>query len=303
MLSINCDHPARLFYYMGFSVIPVKAKSKVALYPWQAFQETRPKPNQLNRWLRLPLNFGLVTGKCLIEGNYPGLVVIDFDNMEDYQLWTQWVEENNPGLGHGYKVKTNRGVHVYLHSYKANEIRNLHYGGVDIKAAGGYVMMEGSIHPSGHVYKAMEQDNYYFPLFDTLDQALPEEILSRKTEISYASTLIPSSYTEPSIEDVLNAPVNTLGGNAIDWIRQNRRIEELIKPVKWTGPNWYVAYCPFHDDENPSMWVKYDTAKGAQYCGCYAGCNGSKPWDIVNLFSRLYQCNNNEAIIRLRNYK
>jgi hypothetical protein len=37
-----------------------------------------------------------------------------------------------------------------------------------------------------------------------------------------------------------------------------------------------------------------------QLCGCYAGCNGGKPLDVVNLAAAIWNVDNRTAIERLR---
>ena len=54
-----------------------------------------------------------------------------------------------------------------------------------------------------------------------------------------------------------------------------------------------MIQCPFHDDKTPSFWI--DTQRGL--CGCHT-C-GMKPLDVINLFARLNQVSNQEAIREL----
>ena len=58
---------------------------------------------------------------------------------------------------------------------------------------------------------------------------------------------------------------------------------------------WYVVLCPFHDDQNPSFWI--DTERGI--CECRT-CN-IKTMDVINLYARLNNLTNDEAIKSLGN--
>lgn len=297
------------FWSMGFSVIPVHYGEKDAKYRWAQYQKRHPQESELARWVRIPSNFAVLTGPYPIEGDYPGLVVIDFDNMPDYEQWQAWARVNNPEITKGYQVKTRRGVHVYLLSDSAGAIRNLHYDliecidgleskrGVDVKGAGGYVMLAGSLHPTGFVYEAMEAENCHFPEFERLEEVMPPEILGRYIEPDYQAS---APHTEPGIEDILNRPVSGKGaGMSVEDVKRGRKIQELIRPEQWTGNGFYVAKCPFHDDKVASFWA--DTKK--EICGCFAGCHGTRPWDVVNLYAKLHGVSNSQALAELANGK
>jgi hypothetical protein len=215
--------------------------------------------------------------------------------MPDFLTWYKWAGEANEisrNALDAYMVKTSRGVHVYLTSTKADTFQNLHYGGVDIKAESGYIMLPGSVHPSGFVYQAVDEKNLQFPVFESLDQVLPPEILERRESAVFLAQ-DPPSYTEPNPLQILDQPPGKK--MTIAQIKNRHKIEDFIPVSMRTGANYYVAKCPFHDDQRASMWV--DTAK--QICGCYAGCSGQTPWDIINLFARLHNVSNNEAIDQL----
>jgi len=284
---------AQEFTALGYAVIPIHYRTKEAKVKWAPYQECLPSKNNILRWFAHSITNGAVLTGC--HGYGAGLVVIDFDNMPDFLTWYKWAGEANEisrNALDAYMVKTSRGVHVYLTSTKADTFQNLHYGGVDIKAESGYIMLPGSVHPSGFVYQAVDEKNLQFPVFESLDQVLPPEILERRESAVFLAQ-DPPSYTEPNPLQILDQPAGKK--MTIAQIKSRHKIEDFIPVSMRTGANYYVAKCPFHDDQHESMWV--DTAK--QICGCYAGCSGQTPWDIINLFARLHNVSNNEAIDQL----
>jgi len=286
---------AQEFTSLGYAVIPVHYQTKEAKIKWVPFQKVRPTDNQIFNWFRYKIANGAVLTGC--HGYGAGLVVIDFDNMPDFLTWYKWAGKDNDvsrATLDAYMVKTRRGVHVYLSSEQAYTFRNLHYGGVDVKGAGGYVMLPGSIHPSGFTYFAIDEKNLQFPSFERLDQVLPQEILERRENGGiFACNSTPP--TEPSLLDVLDMPAGKK--MTIEQIKARHKIEEFIPVVMRSGTNYYVAKCPFHDDSHPSFWV--DTAK--QICGCQAGCT-PVVLDVINLYARMNNVSNIQAIEQLSKY-
>nr|WP_142524312.1 bifunctional DNA primase/polymerase [Methylacidimicrobium cyclopophantes] len=59
----------------GFSVIPIEARGKRPLIPWQAFQQKPPDPEIVRRWFRgaPQANVAIVTGQL------SGIIVLDID--------------------------------------------------------------------------------------------------------------------------------------------------------------------------------------------------------------------------------
>ncbi len=283
---------AQEFTNLGYAVIPCHYQTKEAKIKWVPIQNRRPTQEQIFSWFAHKIANGAVLTGC--HGYGAGLVIIDFDNMPDFRSWYKWAGKDNDvsrAALDAYMVKTNRGVHVYLTSEKAHTFRNLHYGGVDVKGAGGYVMLPGSIHPSGFQYEAVDEKNLQFPSFERLDQVLPPEILERREGALFlAQERLPN--TEPNPLDILDMPAGKK--MTVAQIKARHKIEDFIPVSMRTGANYYVAKCPFHDDSRPSMFV--DTAK--QICGCLAGCT-PVVLDVINLYARMNDISNIQAIEQL----
>jgi hypothetical protein len=100
-------------YYVhkkGFSVIPIKPKSKKPALPsWKEYQERKPNDKELKKWFNSgnSLNIGIVTGKI------SNIIVVDLDSEEA----VKYAEENLPKTP---TVKTRKGQHLYFQYHKRN---------------------------------------------------------------------------------------------------------------------------------------------------------------------------------------
>jgi hypothetical protein len=266
----------------GFSIIPVWLRSKAPRIKWSPYQERQARPDELQKWFRQPSNAAVVCG-------YNHLVVLDFDEFSEYTHWLLWSSRHGGYAeyvaNNAYRVKTRRGVHVYLRSQ--NKIRNMHLGKVDIKGQSGLVMMAGSIHPSGYQYVAMKE-SMIFPFIPDLESVLPPDVLARKVEYDHSGSGIQYDPNMSAL-DILDAPVQSSA--SVQEIKRLWRLEEYFPAVQRTGGAWALTQCPLHDDKAPSFWVDFD----AQLCGCFSGCN-DKPMDVINLYARLHKVSLQSAI-------
>ncbi|MCE5207866.1 MAG: bifunctional DNA primase/polymerase [Chloroflexi bacterium] len=274
-----------IFWFIshGFSVVPLHLGSKIPRIRWGRYQRQLPTQEELLRWFRIPSNAAVVTGTN-------NLVVIDFDEVTEYLKWSMWAVTEGPMtakliLRDAYKVRTARGIHVYTRA--SADVRNLHFGKIDIKGRGGLVTLPGSVHPSGAVYTEYQQGD--FPLWSDLTQVFPAETLAlmEREEPVRRVERERVDLNGLDADQVLNMPV----AMDLNELKRRYRIEDIIPKVRDTNYGWYVAKCPFHDDNNPSFWV--DTER--QLCGCFGGCT-AVPLDVINLFARLHGLSNSEAI-------
>jgi len=285
---IQCVDLPTVFWFVhyGFSVIPCHLGSKIPRIKWGVYKDRLPSDDELLRWFRVPSNGAVVTGTN-------NLVVIDFDDIGEYIRWSLWAGTANPiaqsVLRNAYKVRTSRGIHVYTRS-TAN-VGNLHVGKIDIKGRGGLVTLPGSVHPSGAIYTVYQEGG--FPIWGSLTEVLPKETVD---ELERVQTVTPVREAGYEIDRNLT-PSQVLDMSvSVDLaaVKRSHRIEDFLGEITWTGEHWGVTQCPFHEDNNPSFWV--DTER--QLCGCFSGCT-AKPLDVVNLFARINNISNQEAIRRL----
>lgn len=271
---------AKKWLDMGIAVIPLGfMDKKPVIKSWGDYRSCLPSLRELQTWFSGdPRNYGIVTG-------WQNLVVLDFDSFEYYFLWRDAYQVET------FEVLTGRGVHAYF--FVDKPVRTYHTGGIDIQASGAYVLGEGSIHPTGAVYTAL--NNFDIASVNSLNDILPEGFIQQGKQKS----VVPESETKPVQSTKLFDPWEEAcnpGQSLINAIHERIEILSFFPDCHKTGQGWYIARCPFHDDNNPSLWI--DTRRGL--CGCYAGCNNNLPLDVINVYAKLNNLSNSAAIEALR---
>lgn len=255
----------------GFSVIPIGYYSKKpSIRSWQPYQDRLPTRRELLEWFPSELrNIALITGN--------GLAVIDFDVMDVFEYWYQQTHLKT------YMVKTRRGIHVYIKTRQP--AKNYHSPLLDIKAERGYVLIPPSMHPSGYQYEIFQ--NAPILSIDQIQDVLPAEYTP---EPEYVPPTEPTLINDPWI---LADKAATIESGVIEKIRRDISILNFLNGDSRDG-RWYTTYCPFHEDHNPSFWI--DAQRGL--CGCRK-CN-IKEMDVINLYARLRNISNRQAIVELQ---
>ena len=284
---MNIIEWATTWHNLGIATIPVRYKDKRPTVAWDKYKTELPTREDLHTWFgRGRSNYGVITG-------WRELVVLDFDDTQEWTNWRIWAGANKIMIADdAFQVLSSRGVHVYLRQPNAG--RNKKVGKIDIKTSG-YVLGPGSIHPSGAEYRAMREE-IHLPLIMTLSDILPAALLSSHTELPENVILPPRrqvAATNPW--DVVNDPP-AASGTLIKAIKDKFRVEDFFVDKVRTSSNarWYLTRCPLHEDKEPSFWL--DTEH--QLCGCFAGCT-PKPLDVINLYARLHGLSNALAIAEL----
>lgn len=276
------------------TVIPILFRDKRPEIKWAQYQDQIPSIHQLETWF----NHGAQHNIALVTG-HNGLTVVDFDTTQVYQEWLSYAGKNPlAGLVSRltYRVETARGVHVYIRLPQATKSRPLLKENgdpwhVDIKSRGGYVLIPPSVHPSGAIYRAA---NTGAPIFiNALSDILPADMLIQPQYQPKGAAPRPAQ-TGDIWDQVMSPGVS--GAGTVDAIKKHYKIEDLFSAgsLTKTGTHYFLTVCPLHDDHDPSMWL--DTEH--QIAGCYAGCT-YKPLDVINLYSRIHDLSNTEAIFEL----
>jgi len=273
---------------LGIAAIPIRPGSKKPAARWQQYQKRLPSEHQLRLWFDNGRNFNL----ALVTG-WQDLTVVDFDSMDAYKLWMSWAKQTdgiaNVVAQHSYMVSTSRGVHVYVMAEEAPR-GSIVRGQIDIKAGGGYVLAPPSIHPSGAQYEVLRPTG---PIVQVADL---QELFPFALHTEYKRPKL-ERLSVHDCDDPHEAAMQPCSGPdfRIDAIKSRIRIETLLARYGVAGRGrWLVCRCPFHDDHEPSFWIDVQE----QRCGCYTGCT-DKPLDVINLYARLHNLSNSEAIQEL----
>ncbi len=148
----NLRDAALEYRELGFSVIPIKPRSKKPLVKWKRFTTEHPSPDQIKEWWDTwpDANIAIITGRV------SGVVVVDVDPDRggDYQK----IIDQYPT---GVVAQTGSGGHHLFYQCLDSDIPNsVGEDGIDIRGEGGYVIASPSIHPSGNAYEWLENDNW-----------------------------------------------------------------------------------------------------------------------------------------------
>ena len=291
-IATNILDVAQYWQAGGIAVLPIPERQKAARIKWKKFQSEIPSAAQLQTWFNKSSNLAIVTG-------HRGLTVIDFDDLDVYDDWLKYGGRCRlAGLVQRftYQVETGKGRHVYIRLPEATKSRALlkpdgARWGIDIKSRGGYVLAPPSFHPSGRPYRAVNPGAMLM-LIQALSDILPTEMLARP---EYQPQRVVARTLQPSLDPWAAAmnPVR-LGRGVVERIKEQYHLEDILPVEQETGPNFYLTRCPLHDDHKPSMWVQTTD----QICGCHAGCT-DKPLDVINLYARIHDLSNEEAIREL----
>ncbi len=234
-----------LFWLLrGIPLVPLQPRSKSLVPGFGAYSKQITTEAEAWYWFgERTCNLAVVTGG--------GLVVLDFDQVDDYAAWcVSW-----PELADTYTERTARGMHVFIAGDSASGRLP---GGIEIKGRGAVVMSAPSVHPSGFVYHPVDQH----------------------AQVKHAPQGFP----------LLSDPLETLskgstraggGKDTLTRIKAAYSVLDLAQSLtrlKSRDGRWWHGRCPFHEDSEPSFWV--DAKRGLW--GCYA-CNVRG--DVVNLYA------------------
>jgi len=135
----------------GWSPIPLVARDKRPLLPWEPYRHRPPLPAELAFWrARWPeANVGIVTGAV------SGLVVLDVDPEKGGEASLAALEATFGRLPATLSVRTGGGGrHLYFaHPGEPVPCAVGLRPGLDVRGDGGYVVAPPSIHPSGRPYR------------------------------------------------------------------------------------------------------------------------------------------------------
>ena len=128
---------------LGWSVVQLKARSKIPHREWKHLQQRRATPDEIRRWWTEYPNGNV----GIICGSISGIAVIDIDDIDKADAR---VKQEMPT---GYQVITKNGLHAYYTIPKGVMLQsNPKILGVELKAEGSLVAAPPSIHPEGGAY-------------------------------------------------------------------------------------------------------------------------------------------------------
>ncbi len=240
---------------------------------WETYQKQLPTKTELKEWFSTKLrNIAIVTG-------WQNLVILDIDNLALYGVWELWASHTRRELLSTYRVQTSRGIHLYYYMQNPPET-GLKWPGIDVKAAGGYCLIDPSIHPSGAKYAAIENN---ILSVENVESILPSELIKA----------LPERIQTPSpCMGVDVGPFSIRDDKPSAFVKHTRQILDFFPGVV-VRSRFVKVKCVLHDDKHASAWI--DTERNRYGCNtCFKGS-----MDVIQFYAELNGIDNKAAILEL----
>ena len=195
---------------------------------------------------------------------------MDFDSQD---ALLSWQAERDPI--DTYQVETSRGWHLYF--YVEEKASCWHGDGVDLKAAGGYVLAPPSVHPSGHIYRGYGSPELIAKI------ASIKDILPAYNPPVY----VPVTHSTDPYDMAMRQDC----GISVASIKAAWRWEDVLS-VNGTARRVMMVSCPFHADEHASMALYPDKHAHCFGCGLHL--------DILDFYAMLHNLTIQEAMREMR---
>ncbi len=243
---------AKEYVQAGFSVIPLKSRSKIPAVPWRELQKRLPTEEELERWF----GNGSLYNIGILTGSISGIAIVDADSDEA----VAWCEANLPKTP---TVQTARGRHYYFkfrpglkNSVKVNGLN------LDVRGEGGYVVAPPSEHETGAIYTWINGRG----LKDIPLAELPEIVLAKTSlDKTPVRTLLDGGTVKGQRNDSLARIAGALFAKGLDYdealslcLAWNQRNSPPLpeREVKTTVESIFKRHIRNHGTENESSPAK-----------------------------------------------
>jgi hypothetical protein len=150
-------HAAAYYASLGWHVIPLKPRTKIAAIPWRFYQDNKPQDSELYEWF----HEWRINGKQYTE--QPNIAVIlrdetvqlDFDGLGRDGGLAEWLDQF-PALQHLPRVRTGSGkVHIFFAVRTPIQHHDIPLSGggvIEVRTGRNIAVLPPSIHPNGEPY-------------------------------------------------------------------------------------------------------------------------------------------------------
>ena len=167
----QCLEYALEYLRLGWSVLPIRPRSKIPFVKWKPYQEKRPTESEVERWWKSyqKAGVGVVTGKI------SNLLTIDYDSVDAQNRFCAQFGGRETTICFKSREGHEQDLFHYPMAHTIGPIVGL-IEGVDIRAEGSIFIAPPSIHKSGSVYEWIGINPLEMGIEDIID--LPEDILN-----------------------------------------------------------------------------------------------------------------------------
>src|SRR4029077_5587133 len=219
-----------VYLKLGWSMFPVRAKSKEPLMPWKEYQTRKAREQEIHEWLKKwpQMNLGLVTGQV------SGLVVVDLDGINGMQ-YSSVNHLLSPVICVTWKGKQ---LYYKWTEHVDNSASKI-APGVDIRGDGGFVVLPPSQHPNGKYYRwerfvpeniSLFPADQFFIVLKTVQNPLFQDVLKIKE-----SDWIAKALEEMKIGNIDTTLTSILGRLRHDGYTAQDSLQLLLPHAKMAG--------------------------------------------------------------------
>lgn len=239
----------------GLSIVVASPRNKVPLINWKAYQYNPPSPFEREAMFSFEhdLNIGVVCG--IASDN---LAIIDAETREAFKTQLQRCEL--AGIADTWIDETFRGGHILTKTPVAVKPKSFKKEGFEVRAQGQFVLLPPSTHPSGKVYRFINQPASIVrvPSLDTLDWLKLEPAPQHKPLPRKARQILRGEHYDQYVSrsEAEQAIVTTLVNSGFSFY-ETLAIFRFYSPAKF-------AEIARSDPENATRWLQlcYDQARG-----------------------------------------
>lgn len=275
---VNSPRYERALWWLakGVDLVPVLPNSKALVKGFGPYQDRIKTAFEASRWFE--------DRRCnlaVVCGSGPGLVCIDFDSAEAFSLWLsthdiQTLVETS--------CKAGRGHLFFFDPDAANATIN----DCEVRARGRVVTVAPSA-IAGARYGILRDHDV---LRADIGELFPYSAFSpdiANTPFHDMPQLQARSGMTLSIRIKMSLPIVRYVSSLLS------TTGKVLRPSGGSG-RWWIAHCPFHDDQHPSFWI--DANRGT--FGCHASsCPANRGGDVINLHALRYGLSVKDAIADL----
>lgn len=255
----------------GVSPVPALPRSKEVRLPWRSFEQSPPTQTNIFKW------FGQGLNNLAVVCGTGGLLVLDFDNVNDFEAWQVTAGE----LAGTYTELTGRGAHVF---YQVDQPVSKRFNECEALGLGHLCIVAPSVHPGGAIYFPAGDPGAPIKQVKTTDLFF---LLSEKESGQACAAGVDPRRDPASSKPAIGSAGNIAKADVVTRLKAAQPLLDYALTlsdlrVSGGGGRWWSGRCPFHEDSKPSFWVDAER----QLWGCFAAdCKGSKGGDVINLFA------------------
>ena len=263
----------------GVEIVPIRTRSKKLQPGYGPTKAHITEKASARKWfLGTDANLGVVLG-----GNV-GLIVADWDDVEDYQAWRK---------AEGAKVetlaeRTARGYHLF---FQGRALVSAASNACEFKTTG-VCAVSPSVHPSGVVYRIVSDADIARVGTGDAHRLFPFLSRERDRRQDLGGVTVPRGFTVTRQRLGRSA-----GRGVVSRIKAARStVDEMNAAgiaLRRGGEDALVGLCPFHDDHHPSLWV--NPVSGVWGCN-KPSCPAAGYHDVINLRALVRGISNPAAI-------